>query len=208
MHASGSPNPNIERDHAWHCLRCHLRLWIVLVAVLAADLLSKHYAFAILGEPPLREDQHTIARARDVIPGVLEFVTQYNQGAALGILRGHVVLFVVVGVAALAVFLAFFARSGRKQWFFQTGVALVLAGALGNIYDRVVSYTDHQVRDFIHITTRGSRELIGRWPADGYYPWVFNIADMALVVGVIMIVLSSARRPKPDTSEPGEKRQA
>lgn len=175
-----------DEPRAWTSLACHLRLWMVLVAVLTADLVSKHLAFARLGEPGTGGE-------RVVVPGFLRFVTQYNEGAAMGILHGQVPLFVAVGVGALAMFLVLFARSGRRQWFFQIGIALVLAGALGNIYDRVMPHTGHRVRDFIHITTTINADWIGAWPRQGVYPWVFNIADVALVVGVIMIMLSSTR---------------
>lgn len=190
MAAPGSANPNLEPRRAWHCVRCHVRLWVVLGVVLAGDLVSKQVAFSRLGEPG-SETHHP----HTVVPNVLEFVTQYNPGAALGILRHQTALFVIVGVVALAVFLAFFAHSEPRQWFFQTGIALVLSGALGNLYDRIFHWK-HEVRDFIHITVRGGREWIGRWPADGFYPWVFNIADMALVVGVIVIMLASAHHAK------------
>ena len=95
-------------------------------------------------------------------------------------------MFVLIGTAALTVLFVLFARSDRRRWFLHVGLALVMAGAVGNIYDRVVH---GRVRDFIHVTTNFS-DLWGRWPAKPIWPWIWNIADAALVVGVAAILLS------------------
>ena len=65
-------------------------------------------------------------------------------------------------------------------------LAFVLAGALGNLYDRLWSQVrlpgdgviKYEVRDFIDCSGL-------------YYPWVFNVADVLLVVGVAMLLLHS-----------------
>lgn len=176
MHATVTEKPN-DQPRAWRCAACHLRLWIVLVLVLALDLASKHLAVKVLGDP-----NSDGAIASQVIPGILEFRTQNNEGAAFGSFQGQRTLFVLVGVLAVGVFVAMFARSRPRQWFMHAGIALVLAGALGNLYDRVVH---HHVRDFIRITAQ--------WSGREIYPPVFNVADIALVVGVMMIMVSSIR---------------
>ncbi len=181
---------------AWRHRDARLRLWIIVVVVVAADLGSKHYVFEWLGDPPIagrwseapdpaqgppqRPQPHT------VVPKFLEFHTSYNEGAALGILQGYGLLFIVAGIAALGLFLFMFARSEPKQWFYQTGIAMVLGGALGNIYDRAVH---ERVRDFIHFTTKWS-DLNAGWSAKEVYPWIWNIADAALVGGVTAIMLA------------------
>ena len=171
---------------AWRSVASQVRLWTVTAAALAADLISKERVFAWLGWPD-QPGPHTCT----VLPNVLEFTTSTNLGAATGILSGHVSLFVVVGVVALAAFLLFFARSDRRQWFFHVGIGLVLGGAIGNIYDRLVF---GKVRDFIKFTTAIDADWIGGWPRTGLYPYIFNVADAALVVGVAAIMLSTLHR--------------
>lgn len=183
------------RFPAWRARNAHLRLWIILVLVLAGDLASKHYVFRWLGEPPVAGEWATqpadpasrpeAPRVHVVVPSFLEFRTSYNEGAALGMLQGYGLVFVAAGAGALGLFLWLFARSGPKQWFYQAGISMVLGGALGNIYDRVVV---GRVRDFIQISTRWS-DLNASWSQRGIYPYIWNVADAALVVGVSVILL-------------------
>jgi len=179
---SADPNKmkGTTSERAWRCLSCHLLLWIVLVTVAAGDLVTKEVVFRWLGGPADGVAGHGVApRTCVVVDGLLELHTQYNRGAAMGILQGFGPVFVIAGVAALVLFVAFFARSHRRQWVLHTGIALVLAGASGNIYDRL---SLGKVRDFIHITLRVAGHQV--------YPWIFNVADIALVVGVAVMVLS------------------
>lgn len=182
---------NASEPRAWRSVACQLRLWIVLAVVLVGDLYSKHVAFAALGEPDPHRDTSV-----QVISRLLEFRTQYNEGAAFGMLGGGRVLFLIGGVMAVPIFLGVFAYSRRRQIFLHIGVGLVLAGAMGNIYDRIVY--ERGVRDFIHITLQlGNRPI---------YPYIFNIADAALVIGVAMIMLSSMRnRESPTPATAGQR---
>ena len=61
-------------------------------------------------------------------------------------------------------------------------MALILAGAFGNLIDRLIHFTDGAfVRDMIHVIIDiGGKE---------YFPYIFNVADMALVIGAIMLIL-------------------
>jgi lipoprotein signal peptidase len=74
------------------------------------------------------------------------------------------------------------------------GVSFVMAGALGNIYDRLVY---RQVRDFVHITARFN-DIVSSWPDKPIWPWIWNIADASLIAGVCAILLSQLRSPHPD----------
>jgi lipoprotein signal peptidase len=83
-----------------------------------------------------------------------------------------------------------FATSHRKAWSVHLSTALILAGALGNLYDRLASRIAlpgmepilYNVRDFLDCS---SIPL----PFGFRYVWVFNIADVWLVVGVGMMML-------------------
>ncbi|MDY6911123.1 MAG: signal peptidase II [Chloroflexota bacterium] len=110
----------------------------------------------------------------------------------------------IVGITTLlAVVLVFyfFATSDRSARTVHVALALILAGAVGNLYDRLfgsvtlpgVAPIRYQVRDFIDCSGL-------------YYPWVFNVADALLVVGVAMLAVYwwlTARSHLPNTKPAG-----
>lgn len=115
--------PSAVRDGA-----SHLRFWLVAVAFLALDLWSKHWAFSSL----------TDADTYTVLPSVLVFQRSLNDGAVFGSFTGYVGVFAAASVLALLFVLFLFMRSRRNQWVFHVALGLILAGALGNLYDRAV----------------------------------------------------------------------
>jgi len=220
----------------------HLVLWLVAGAGLAADLWSKAWAFSAL-DP--REH-------RPVWPGVLEFRRSLNAGAIFGVGAGWVWVFVVASFAALAFVLFLFHGSTPRQRSLHVALGLILAGALGNLHDRIFiradvvaavapsgepyhdigliiderddgairlgSYPEKAeprvfarsyltapprrqgvVRDFIKFVP-----VVPRWvPLVGgrdAWPWVFNVADAMLVVGVGLLLIhfwSAREAPHP-----------
>lgn len=174
------------------------------VAGLFLDLWTKSFALSRLaGNPPA-----------ELVPQWLQFTYVENHGAVFGIGQGRRWLFVVVSILAIGFLTYLFALSaGRKFYQFLLGV--LLAGVLGNMYDRVVF---GYVRDMIHALPGFSwpqwmRSFLPPAMANGgVFPWVFNVADMLLCVGVfLMIVYSFIHRPvenaklspQPSTDEPG-----
>jgi signal peptidase II len=117
--------------------------------------------------------------AREVVLGI-ELVNVRNSGVAFGRLQDAGAIVAVVIALALVALLVYFARNGARRWMWlPTG--MLLGGALGNIVDRV---REGAVIDFIKLP---------HWPA-------FNVADSAITVGVILLVLvmergDAARRP-------------
>ena len=129
MHAAGPIEARAEdRDSrtAIAHLASHLRLWIVAGAVLWFDLWSKAWIFAKLG--PEEE--------RVLIPGVLAFRRSLNAGAVFGSFAGQVNLFIIASVFALGFVFYLFAHSPRTHRVMHIALGLILAGALGNLYDR------------------------------------------------------------------------
>jgi signal peptidase II len=128
-----------------------------------------------------------------VIPGWLQLDVTCNQGAVFGIGQGKRTLFVLVSIAAILFISYLFATSG-DQHFYQIVLGMLLAGVLGNLYDRI-QY--HYVRDLIHALP--DKFVFGH-PA---FPWIFNVADSLLCVGVgLMIIYSFFQSPVKAKSQP------
>jgi lipoprotein signal peptidase len=120
-----------ERTGGYSVLRhpaAYARFLFVAAAGLALDLWSKFWAFHTLGQ-----GDHT----RVVIPHVLEFQTMLNHGALFGIGAGQTKLFLVASACALLLVFWMFAQSGPRSWALHLALGGILAGALGNMYDRV-----------------------------------------------------------------------
>ena len=178
------PDPSAaRRDRAFrHASSIVLFLAIAAAGVLA-DLLTKHYAFAALTDRP----RHMAT----VIPDLLNLRLSTNPGIVFGL---SVPLWIVLPatLTAMAAVTLMFATSRRGDRWLHAALAMVLAGAIGNAYDRLFSRVVfaggderiRQVRDFIdcHIGDR-------HWPT-------FNVADILLVVGVGLILLHSFRGHK------------
>jgi signal peptidase II len=114
----------------------------------------------------------------DVIPGVFRLTHVQNQGAAFGLFADSpsewkVAMLILFSVAALAVVSALLWKNGNALNTTAIALSLVFGGALGNLWDRVVS---GRVIDFLDFYL-GSHH----WPA-------FNIADSAIVVGALLLL--------------------
>jgi lipoprotein signal peptidase len=171
-------------------------LGIALIGVVL-DLWTKYLAF----------DRLPRGGSYEFIPGWLHFHAVVNYGAVFGLGQGQLALFIIVSVLATA-FLTFLFLSSGRQRFYQVLLGMLLAGVLGNLYDRVVY---GHVRDMIHIFPGWSNPLWTLLPVTrnwfpGWhelFPWVFNIADALLCVGVgLMIVYNllvspEEKRPAP-----------
>lgn len=162
----------------WEYLKVAKMEWIVMVCLFAADLISKSIVDATM------DQGERIA----IIPKFLNVHYLINPNAAFGAgfikdLLGNMgarIFFSVFAVAASVAFvLVLIKNKGKSKWF-RVAVAMFVAGAMGNCIDRMfLGY----VRDFIEFEYFG----LTIWGRTTWY--VFNIADVALVVGVIMIVI-------------------
>lgn len=129
--------------------------------------------------------EHTIPlyEARTVIPGLFQIVHARNQGIAFGLfadspssLKTFVLVF-LSAVALGAVALMFWTTHPGPGWM-SSGLALIMGGATGNLYDRVL---EDGVIDFLDL-------FVGsfHWPA-------FNMADAAIVCGGVMLLWRMGR---------------
>jgi signal peptidase II len=156
----------------------------VVLGVVAFDQLSKWLVPRFL---PLHD-------FRPLIDGVLSLSHVRNRGAAFGILSEadlpyQGVIFSVVSLLALAAIAMYSLRLPSMSRLPQTGLALVLGGALGNLMDRMrLGY----VVDFIHVYWKQFQ-----W-------WDFNVADSCISIGVALLLLDVVLSPHGQaTDKPG-----
>ncbi len=148
------------------------------------DQWSKRAAFARLSDGVTWVEnvpQPINRRTVTFIPGLIDFTVTTNQGAVFGIGQGQRTLFIAVSAAAILFIGFLFATSGTQR-IYQIILGMLLAGVLGNLYDRLkFSF----VRDMIH-----------GLPTSNVFPYIFNVADTLLCCGVgLMIVYSFFQRP-------------
>ena len=111
-------------------------------------------------------DEHT------VIPGILSFTYLQNDGAAWNIFSGQMILFYLISIAAIPVVVYYLFNPKYKNWLFDTGLALVLGGIIGNFIDRLhLKYVIDMLQlDFVQFN-------------------IFNIADSAITVGIVLVFI-------------------
>lgn len=169
---------------------------LTFALLLSADLISKAVSWDRLlihesGTPPARVeiDSHTY----EFIPNLLHFRLTANQGAVFGIGQGKRWFFVLVSIGAIVVLFNLFARNPAKRWPVHVLLAAFLAGVIGNMYDRV---TIGYVRDMLWMLPNWKwTDLLPFLPAGAakydVFPWIFNLADSYLVMGVIIVIVHS-----------------
>lgn len=145
--------------------------------LLVGDLVSKHYVVPFLmdnvGYYPLIED-------------VLSLKLSFNDGAGFSILSGRTGLligFTAVAMVLIFLFLIFLhfkkAHKAPKERFLVCSIVMILAGGIGNLYDRIANAG--LVRDFIEYTF--VETLFGKSFA------ICNLADVWLTLGMLFIII-------------------
>ena len=137
---------------------------LAAVGVFVADRLTKAY---VVGE-------FALAESRTFIPGILDFTYVHNKGGAWGLLSGHTWLLVSVTVIVMVICLSLLITKGVKNKPLFWAIILVLSGGLGNLVDRI--FNGGTVIDFLHL------HFMPEFP-------VFNIADCAVVIGALLLIL-------------------
>ena len=178
------PTP-ARKGHAVADRASRRRLGLTALVGLAADLATKHLAWHYLGPPSGPLERGT---PHDLVPGWLTLVTSQNRGIVFGLnpaedfglgpLAGRA-LTVLLTLATAAIIFYVFAQSAPRQKGTHLWCGLVLAGAIGNLVDRIAF---GYVRDFLQIT---KEVTVGGWTLA--WPYVFNLADVYLVIGVLAV---------------------
>ena len=187
------------------------RFLLVTVVGLALDLWTKVWAFKALasGQTTSGGQVRVESSTYEFIPGWLHFHCTANEGAVFGIGQGNRWLFVLVSVLAIAFLTYLFATSGRQR-FYQVVLGMLLAGVLGNMYDRIFFGF---VRDMIWILPHKHWPawITGplpdwEWTQNHIFPWIFNVADTLLCTGVGLMLVYSVFASHESKSNPQDKR--
>ncbi|MBI5144837.1 MAG: signal peptidase II [Candidatus Omnitrophica bacterium] len=130
---------------------------IIVIAVVFLDQLSKYFFRKIL----------LVNQSLPLIKGIFHFTLVYNRGAAFGILKNKLPLFILASLLAI-VLIYLNIKKQEKFSLYSVSLALILGGALGNLIDRlffgyVIDFLDFRI-----------------WP-------VFNLADSAITVGAVLL---------------------
>lgn len=140
----------------------------IIPAVLLVDRLTKWWAEAVLPGNP-----------QEILGGLLPLTLAYNTGAAFGLSVGEDSrwLFIPVTFVALVLLVLLLRQAEDDDRLRHVSLSLVLAGALGNLYDRI--FYPRGVVDFF-----GPVDL-GFW----HFP-IFNVADISITCGAILLAVS------------------
>ena len=172
-----------------------------LVALLVAlDLCSKSGVFAYLGSHPARAlvDDHGHERVQ-LLGNWFAIMRSWNPGMAFGLFGDSQAILVVGRVIAVCVLAWLLLKQNRIQSAAGTALVMVLAGALGNLYDNLFLGTlgdwlhgegpleFGKVRDFIDV-------YFGVW--DWHFA-TFNVADSCITVGAVLLLFFWGREEQP-----------
>ena len=115
---------------------------------------------------------YRLGESHQVLFHIFSFTYVQNEGAAWNILPGQMGLFYLISIIAIIVCLYYLFGKKFHSKLFSTGVALVLGGIIGNLIDRIhLKYVIDMIQvDFIHFN-------------------IFNIADSAITVGIILVFI-------------------
>lgn len=146
--------------------------WLLIVVVVVGvilDVWTKRWAL-----DALRPGETVYAWG-----SILKLTLSFNRGAAFGLNLGPAsrVVFILFSFVVLGWLLLIFRRTPERALSRQLGIALVCAGAVGNLIDRIAS-------------ARGVTDFLGPYDL-GFMLWpIFNVADCYVVIGIALLVLS------------------
>lgn len=144
--------------------------FLISVACFLADYYSKYWALTELGARKI------------VVNTYMNFILAFNHGAAFSFLAraGGWQRWLFAGFAGIvALWLIMTLLTKSHHWLMNVSYACILGGAVGNLYDRVVY---GYVIDFI------------QWHYRTFYWPVFNLADVAITLGVILMLIAELHR--------------
>lgn len=168
-------------------------LWLTLGIIISdqvSKLLVKGFSIPFLG---LHHEGVPLGSSRQILDDVVRFTYVENPGMAFGVDFGGKLFLTLFSIAASIGILVYLYYMRKEKLLFRNSLALILGGAAGNLIDRVfygVFYNEAplfygKVVDFIDVQFFH----INLW---GYHMtrfWVFNIADSAVSIGVLILLV-------------------
>jgi signal peptidase II len=150
--------------------------------IVAVDQLSK---FLVRSTIPLYAK-------RVIIPSLLDFTHVQNTGAAFGLLNAadfpfKTAIMIAIATLALAAISIYARQLGAHEKLSRYGLALILGGAFGNLIDRALA---GYVVDFVDVY----------W-GEAHF-WAFNVADAAITIGAILVLLEMVGLGRRHASSP------
>lgn len=145
-------------------------LVITMVVVVLFDKITKY----------IIKNSFSLGESRRIIGNFFRFTYIENTGIAFGLFSDwehplKMIMLLLLSIVALYFIITIYIKSERK-WFTQISFGLILGGAFGNIFDRVAF---GRVVDFLDFGIKSYR-----WP-------FFNIADSAITIGVIILIVTT-----------------
>jgi signal peptidase II len=147
-------------------------LFLTAFCVYIADRVAKLLALKMLH----------LGQSIELLPGVFHITLVFNKAAAFGLLMGWAVFFISVSAIAILSIMVYAWKSKSLSTPLAISLGLILGGALGNIVDRlsfgyVIDFFDFRI-----------------WP-------VFNVADSAISIGVVILILAALNRNRHNASD-------
>ena len=149
------------------------RIALIALLVIIADQITKLAAERAL----------SLGRSVPVVKNIFHFTLVFNKGAAFGMLKAQAPFFIALGVICVIFMLFYLPRLRKDTLPVRVAFALLLGGIIGNLIDRlrfgyVIDFLDFRI-----------------WP-------VFNIADSAITIGALFLILQLLRRKTKNASDP------
>ena len=162
-------------QRAWFNGKRRTIIFVIASVIFAAVLIAADQLTKLYFTNALKNNERI-----DVIPKFFYFTYVLNDGAAYGILQGKRTLFLITTPIAIALFVVFYVYAYKKKYkTLLVALALIICGAIGNFIDRAfMASINYAVTDFICIEIAGNR-IFG----------VFNVADVELSAGVVLVVI-------------------
>jgi signal peptidase II len=153
-----------------------VRIILIFIIVFLTDQVTKHlirYTF-------------TLGKSVSVLGQFLKFTYIENPGIAFGIRVKNSTIFTILSILACIGIAIYLYLHWKQSMGFKISLTLILGGAVGNLYDRIIY---KRVVDFIDVGIGNVR-----WP-------VFNIADSTVVIGMIILLFYTFRQERENNSQ-------
>ena len=138
--------------------------YLIFLFLLGIDQASKFYI-----DSTFKLNEHL-----SIIPNFFQITYTRNEGAAWSILEGKMLFFYIVSIVAIILLGYFYKHTKKHEYMSRLGIVFMLSGTIGNFIDRLQF---QYVRDFLD------------FQIFGYDFPIFNVADMALCIGVFFVIL-------------------